>query len=202
MIQSSALGHSGETTLIFRGEQLSLLLSPDVAAPNYYTDLIIEFLAGYDRTGMSVADLGCGTGILSIIASRFLNASSVWAIDINPSAVDLTRKNCARNACSLETITIENTDIWSARPRRALDLLVANPPQIPSSDDSDRTCSGGPTGRATMARIFELASNALSKDAMLIMTAAAFVGISALTAAAVSFGLRIEMLASKLCNPV
>ena len=44
-----------------------------------------------------VAEIGCGTGLVSIMASR-LGAKSVWATDGNPAAVALTEANFDRNA--------------------------------------------------------------------------------------------------------
>ena len=46
--------------------------------------------------GITVLDLGCGSGILSIAAAK-LGAGSVWALDIDPFAVDAARANVALN---------------------------------------------------------------------------------------------------------
>lgn len=43
-----------------------------------------------------LAEIGCGTGLVSIMASR-LGAKSVWATDGNPAAVALTEANFDRN---------------------------------------------------------------------------------------------------------
>ena len=45
---------------------------------------------------MSVLDLGCGSGILSIIA-LLLGAKDATAIDIDPNAVDIAVQNAKRN---------------------------------------------------------------------------------------------------------
>ncbi len=76
-VRSSALGHSGEMRLTFRGESIRLFLHQDVAAPNHYTDIILEYLESCQFHGGSVGDVGSGTGIISIVACRFLGASSL-----------------------------------------------------------------------------------------------------------------------------
>jgi ribosomal protein L11 methyltransferase len=77
--------------------------------------------------GMSVFDLGTGTGILAIAAAR-LGASSVLAVDIDPVAVKVAKTNAAvngvsnyihirRGSLSLRTQRVE---------RNAFDLVLAN----------------------------------------------------------------------------
>ncbi len=56
----------------------------------------LELLVDSVRAGMSVADVGCGSGILAIAAAR-LGAASVLATDVDPLAVDATRENIAAN---------------------------------------------------------------------------------------------------------
>jgi ribosomal protein L11 methyltransferase len=46
--------------------------------------------------GRTVLDVGCGSGILSLVALA-LGAARAHAIDIDPEAVDVTRENAARN---------------------------------------------------------------------------------------------------------
>ena len=60
------------------------------------TALCIEALQTYLHTESTVLDIGCGSGILSII-SLLLGAADVKACDIDPSAVEVTRKNAALN---------------------------------------------------------------------------------------------------------
>jgi len=56
-----------------------------------------------------VAELGCGTALVSIMASR-LGAKSVWATDGNPAAVALSESNFRRNNISY-TATVSERNI-------------------------------------------------------------------------------------------
>jgi ribosomal protein L11 methyltransferase len=60
------------------------------------TSLVAEALAGTVLEGVSVLDVGCGSGILALVALA-LGAASVRAIDVDPDAVAVTRENAARN---------------------------------------------------------------------------------------------------------
>jgi ribosomal protein L11 methylase PrmA len=49
----------------------------------------------------SVLDVGCGSGVLAVAASR-LGYRPVHAIDIDPAAVEETRRNAAANRASVD----------------------------------------------------------------------------------------------------
>ena len=63
---------------------------------HYTTQLCIETLEKYIKPGVKVLDLGCGSGILSII-SLLLGADSAFAVDIDPNAVDIAYQNAGMN---------------------------------------------------------------------------------------------------------
>lgn len=47
-------------------------------------------------SGSRVADLGCGSGVLAVVAA-LLGARAVSAVDVDPAAVEATRANASRN---------------------------------------------------------------------------------------------------------
>lgn len=63
------------------------------------TRLALIFLERCIREGHSVADLGCGSGILAICAV-LLGAKRAVAVDIDQNAVNITRENAALNRVS------------------------------------------------------------------------------------------------------
>lgn len=63
---------------------------------HYTTQLCIENLERYIYDGSEMLDLGCGSGILSII-SLLLGAKKAVALDIDPNAVDIAYQNADRN---------------------------------------------------------------------------------------------------------
>jgi ribosomal protein L11 methyltransferase len=65
------------------------------------TTLCLEALEAVDLVGRSVADVGCGTGVLGIAAAR-RGAAHVTAVDVDPDAVATARCNATRNGVGLD----------------------------------------------------------------------------------------------------
>lgn len=63
---------------------------------HYTTQLCIEESEDYIKSDTDVLDLGCGSGILSVI-SLMLGAKSALAVDIDPNCIDIAYANAKRN---------------------------------------------------------------------------------------------------------
>lgn len=85
------------------------------------TLLALELLTRLDLARATVADVGCGSGVLAIAAGR-LGAGSVDAVDIDPAAVAATEENSAANGVPV-TARLGRVD---ALPREGYDVVVAN----------------------------------------------------------------------------
>ena len=86
------------------------------------TYLAARLLEKYIRSGMDVIDAGCGTGILSVIASK-LGARSVLGLDIDPEAVAATENNAKINDCG--NIDAAVADLLKGVEQPA-DLVIGN----------------------------------------------------------------------------
>jgi ribosomal protein L11 methyltransferase len=78
------------------------------------TALVAEALANHlgDVRGARVLDVGCGSGILSLLA-LLLGAESARAVDLDADSVDVTRENAERNGMSNRLVadTTEVADV-------------------------------------------------------------------------------------------
>jgi ribosomal protein L11 methyltransferase len=86
------------------------------------TRMCVELLLGLAKDGGSLADIGCGSGVLAIAAAK-LGFAPVAAFDADRSAVEATRKNARDNAVDLDRI--ERLDLRS-EPTPAADVVTAN----------------------------------------------------------------------------
>jgi ribosomal protein L11 methyltransferase len=77
----------------------------------------------------SFLDLGCGSGILAIAASRLWPAAAGFAIDNDPEATACTDENLARNRVSeVKTLTgtLDAGHVARALGTRRFDVVMAN----------------------------------------------------------------------------
>jgi ribosomal protein L11 methyltransferase len=89
------------------------------------TQLCLESLEDLVKPDMRVLDLGCGSGILAIAAAK-LGAASVYGVDIDPTAVNITLENAAANHVA-DRITAETGSLHTAlKHANPFDLAVVN----------------------------------------------------------------------------
>tara|TARA_B100000401_G_C52735012_1_gene685420 strand:- start:9 stop:842 length:834 start_codon:yes stop_codon:yes gene_type:complete len=62
------------------------------------TQLMIDFLFEQNLENKKICDVGCGTGILSIIAEK-IGGEEIYAVDIDVNCFENTIKNIRRNNC-------------------------------------------------------------------------------------------------------
>jgi ribosomal protein L11 methyltransferase len=86
------------------------------------TALMIQQMLAMDMKGMTVADFGCGTGILAIMAEK-LGAASVVAIDHEEWAVENTKENLGRNNAVKVTVLFADSMDSS---QDQFDIMLAN----------------------------------------------------------------------------
>lgn len=107
-------------------DQIPITITPGMAfgtGTHATTKLCIQALGQrLRRRGVSVLDVGTGSGILSIVAAR-LGAGEVWGTDIDEVAIENARENVKQNGIS-GIVRIRKGTIGSVRKR--FDVIVAN----------------------------------------------------------------------------
>ncbi len=91
--------------------------------------LIDEVLKCADTGGeITIAEVGAGSGIISILLALHLPNARFIAVDISPAALAVARRNIARYGLE-ERIELREGDLLSCVDE-PIDLLVSNPPYI------------------------------------------------------------------------
>jgi len=87
------------------------------------TRFMAQFVERCTGHFISFLDVGTGTGILAMIASK-CNASDITAIDISPEAVAVAKSNCIANECA--SINIKVLDVQMIKSNKRYDFVCAN----------------------------------------------------------------------------
>jgi len=104
----------------------------------------------------NVLEIGTGTGIIAIIASK--KAKRVFAVDINRYAVECAKKNSEIN---LARVDIRWGDLFDPVDEEKFDLILFNTPYLPIEDDElvddelEAAWNGGKDGRFVINRFIE-----------------------------------------------
>jgi len=86
------------------------------------TKLLAETMVLFD--GQKVLDLGCGYGVLGIVAKKVCHSCDVWLSDVNELAIKYSKINAKLNKVSVNVIKsnlFENID-------EKFDNIITNPP--------------------------------------------------------------------------
>ncbi len=86
------------------------------------TSMVLEFILKLDVTGKKVLDMGCGTGILGILASM-RGAKSVKGIDIDQWCYDNSVENIALNNVPNMVVEVGDASLLGAEK---YDVILAN----------------------------------------------------------------------------
>ncbi len=106
------------------------------------TGLCLEWLDEHSPAGMQVLDYGCGSGILAIAACK-LGADRVYAVDIDPQALQATRENALRNAVEGSLEVLLPGELATGPVDLVMANILANPLIGLSGQLAARVCTGG-----------------------------------------------------------
>ncbi len=127
------------------------ITSPEVPGPTKEEIRCLVMCKSHPRKGDIVVDVGCGSGGLTLGFAQRVN--KVYAIDQNPQAVDITRKNLIKHDLHHKVELIENDALSSIKDLENFDIMMI----------------GGSGG--DIKQIIELGSKKLNKNGRIIITA-------------------------------
>ncbi|MEM9686117.1 MAG: 50S ribosomal protein L11 methyltransferase [Bacteroidota bacterium] len=105
--------------------RFDILISPKMSFGTGHhetTEMMLRFLLKSNIKDKHVLDMGCGTGVLSILAAQ-KGAIHVDAIDVDPWCYQNTRENTAQNHC--KNIAVYEGDVSLIKGKK-YDIILAN----------------------------------------------------------------------------
>lgn len=148
-----------------------LKVGPATFRPSTISTLVAESIeVDGDST---VIDIGCGSGILSIIAAR-LGAKTVYGVDAAPDTVEVATQN-ARDQGVADRITFFQGSVFEPLPEGIVaDLVIGDISGIPdtlaeASGWFPSGLSGGPTGAELPMRMLNEVRSFLKKGGRLLL---------------------------------
>tara|TARA_Y100000782_G_C10182554_1_gene264693 strand:+ start:3257 stop:3931 length:675 start_codon:yes stop_codon:yes gene_type:complete len=116
----------------FQYDGIRLLIPKGVFHPRYFTStkLLLNWVKENEMKGKCVLELGCGSGIVSLMAAR--KGGITIASDINPIAVQNLTKNARSNGIELMAL---QSDLFDEISVENFDVILINPPFYPKNPD-------------------------------------------------------------------
>ena len=109
------------------GEELALETRAGLFSPEHIDRGTLAMLSAVALTpGMKVLDLGCGCGVVGVVAAKKCGAENVWMLDADPLAVETAARNAECNGVGgVHTVL---SDGFRALDEAGFDLILSNPP--------------------------------------------------------------------------
>jgi release factor glutamine methyltransferase len=150
---------SPATPPLFHYNELTIELHPEVYDPAEDSFLLLESIPIDPKD--SILELGTGCGLIALAYAY--QGASVVCTDINPYAIQITRRNIERNRHLLKgDIEIRQGDLFSVlKSNERFTVILFNPPYLPTKKNEkidewfDTATDGGPTGLKLTKRFLQ-----------------------------------------------
>ena len=152
------------------------ITDPRALIPRPETELLVETALGlpmlWTRETPRVADVGTGTGCVAITLAWERPDARLWAVDVSADALALARANAQRHGVEARIEWVHGDGLSTFAPA-SLDLVVSNPPYVPTAEWSALprdirdyeprvALDGGADGLAVLARLVAQAADKLA----------------------------------------
>jgi release factor glutamine methyltransferase len=161
---------------------LQFELSKETLEPRQDSECVVELalsaLSARTAEQLSILDLGTGTGILAISLLSRLSKAKAVAVDISQDALSTAQRNAENNGVAARFQSVQSN--WFENVRGRFDLIISNPPYIPSADisglsrevceyDPVLALDGGADGLAAYRIIASRAQDFLTRAGLMVL---------------------------------
>jgi len=160
---------------------LDFAVSPATLIPRPDTELLVDEALRLAKPLMEplIADIGTGTGCVAVALAHRLPKARIVAVDISPEALETARGNATRLGVA-DRVDFRLGDLLAPLAGLRPDLIVSNPPYIPTNDiagldpgvrdhEPALALDGGPDGLRVIERLAEQALSLLAPGGRLLV---------------------------------
>ena len=113
--------------LNIKGVDLKFNTSNEVFSPQNVDKGTIAMLSLVEfKDNDKILDLGCGYGVVGILAAKIIGDNNVVMVDIDPNAVKLAKENAGAN--KVEGVKVYQSDGFKNLDEKEFTLILSNPP--------------------------------------------------------------------------
>jgi release factor glutamine methyltransferase len=160
---------------------LDFAVSPATLIPRPDTELLVDEALRQAKplTDPLIADIGTGTGCVAVALAHRLPKARIVAVDISAEALETARGNATRLGVA-DRVDFRLGDLLAPLAGLRPDLIVSNPPYIPTNDiagldpgvrdhEPALALDGGPDGLRVIERLAEQALSLLAPGGRLLV---------------------------------
>ncbi len=117
------------------------------------------------RKDEKILEIGCGSGVVSIHCAK--NGGIVTAVDINPYAVECTKRNAEDNSVKMD---VKVSDLY-ANVQGKYDTIIFNLPYLPVDEKGllAKSWSGGDDGIGPLPKLISGSKNHLNENGRIVI---------------------------------
>ncbi|MEE1291189.1 MAG: peptide chain release factor N(5)-glutamine methyltransferase [Spirochaetota bacterium] len=173
-------GRSMAAILGFRDfYDLRFEVDDNVLIPRPETEFLVEYVLNLDcaEKKMRVLDVGAGSGTICVTVAKHRPNWQIDALEVSDKAMNILKRNIELNNVCVNAL---NQDFFDFKPAHSYDLILSNPPYIPTqdvlnllsrhdADDPTLALDGGDDGLIFYRELKKFAVEYLLPDGLLIM---------------------------------
>ncbi len=155
----------------------NFIVTNDVLSPRQETEILVENVLKFAKSGDKILDLCTGSGIIAISLAKNVDAK-ITASDISIKALDVAKQNANINNVNIDFL--QSNLFENLKSDEKFDIVVSNPPYIATKDidnldkevkdfDPLLALDGGCDGLKFYREIIEKCPKFLTSDGMLFL---------------------------------